>query len=207
MKGTIAITLLLLFVFPAAVMCQDEELPPEWTFDDEDEILTWGGMNQLAPLEVDDVKDQKGNLRSILRTESLGGDPYVFPGGAWGGFVPDILPFDGGEYDTIYIGVRANVSSQWQIYYISKEDGGYAEAQRQNFQVNASDKFEDLEFVMERGGWQERTITGFRIDPGTVAGVIAEIDYVSLRGIPDDGTPKAVDYNGGLAITWGGIKR
>ena len=71
-----------------------------------------------------------------------------------------------------------------------EEYGNYAEAQRQNFQVNASDDFQDLEFVMERGGWQERTITGFRLDPGTIGGVEAEIDYLSLRGIPEGVAPR-----------------
>ncbi len=207
MKTVIAVALLCLFGFPTAGICQDEQLPPEWTFDDKDEITNWGSPNQLEQLEVDDVKDKKGETRSILRTVSLGGDPYVFPGGNWQGFVPDIEPFDGGEYDTIYIGVRVNASSTWQIYYITEEDGNYAEAQRQNFQVNVSDDFEDLEFVMERGGWQERIITGFRLDPGAIANIEAEIDYLSLRGVPDDLAHKAVEYNEKLAITWGAIKR
>ncbi|MBD3184906.1 hypothetical protein GF312_21670 [Candidatus Poribacteria bacterium] len=150
--------------------CQDE-LPPEWLFDEDEDIQMWQGANQLEVPELDDVKDQKGETRSILRLVSTGGDPYIFPDGNWQGFIPDIIPFDGGEYDTIYVGVRTNVSSTWQVYYITEEDGVYAEAQRQNFQVNASDDFQELEFVMERGGWQERTITGFRLDPGNVAGV------------------------------------
>jgi hypothetical protein len=187
-------------------ICQDDELPPEWLFDDDEDIQKWGGANQLQPLELDEVKDKKGETRTIVTTISTGGDPYIFPDGGWGGFVPDVLPFDGGEYTTIYIGVRANVSSQWQIYYITEEDGTYAEAQRQNFQVDASDDCQDLEFVMERGGWQERTITGFRLDPGTVAGVEAEIDYLSLRGIPEELVDQAVNYNGKLVATWGSIK-
>jgi len=208
MRSMLAIAILCLLAIPVIGICQDEEeLPPEWTFDDDEDIRNWGGMNNLEALELDDVKDQKGEIRSVLLTVSTGVDPYVFPDGAWGGFIADVLPFDGGEYDTIYIGVRVNVSDTWQIYYISDVDGNYAEAQSQNFQVNATGKFEDLEFEMETGGWQDRMITGFRLDPGVAAGVEAEIDYISLRGIPADAADQAVEYNGKLAATWGDIKR
>jgi hypothetical protein len=200
------ITLAFLFGLLTLSVCQGQQLPPEWIFDDEDDIMNWGGMNQLLPLELDEVKDKKGETRTILRTVSTGSDPYVFPDGGWNGFIGDIDPFDGGEYDTIYIGVRANVTSSWQIYYISDEDGTYTEAQRQNFPVSESDDFEDLEFVMVEGGWQDRMITGFRLDPGTLAGVEAEIDYLSLRGIPEDVAPKAVEYTRKLAVTWGDIR-
>ena len=207
MRCIFGITVLLcLLCLSTAGICQDEPLAPEWLFDDEEEIATWGAPNQLMPLELDEVKDKKGNTRTIVLTISTGGDPYIFPGGDWNGFGPDIEHFDGGEYDTIYIGVRANVTNTWQIYYITEEDMAYAEAQRQNFQVNASDDFEDLEFVMERGGWQERMVAGFRLDPGTEAGVEAEIDYLSLRGVPEDLVPKALEPGSKLAVTWGTIK-
>lgn len=186
-------------------ICQDEELPPEWLFDDDEDIQKWSGANQLQPLELDEVKDKKGEIRTIVRLISTGTDPYIFPDGNWQGFVGDTLPFDGGEYPIIYIGVRANVTATWQIYYISEDDGAYAELQRQNFEVSASDDFLDLEFEMERGGWQDRIITGFRLDPGTVAGVESEIDYLSLRGIPE-GIDQAVEYSEKLATTWGSIK-
>jgi hypothetical protein len=207
MKTAMMIALASLFGLLTSGVCQGQQLPPEWTFDDEDDIMNWGGINQLLQLELDEVKDKKGETRTILRTVSTGSDPYVFPDGGWNGFIGDIDPFDGGEYDTIYIGVRANVTSTWQIYYISDEDGAYSEAQRQNFPVSASDDFEDLEFVMMEGGWQERMITGFRLDPGTLADVEAEIDYLSLRGIPEDVAPKAVEYMEKLAVTWGDVKR
>ena len=99
------------------------------------------------------------------------------------------------------------MTSAWHIYYISDEDGTFTEAQHQNFDVSASDDFEDLEFVMVEGGWQDRMITGFRIDPGNLAGVEAEIDYLSLIGIPEGVNPKALEYIGKLAVTWGDMKR
>lgn len=206
MKVVILLASLCLLAFPAVVLSQQDELPPEWTFDDDDDIKNWGGINQLKPLVIDDVKDKNGNPKSVLRTESTGGDPFVFPDGNWQGFIPDITPFDGGKYDRIYIGVRANVSSQWQVYYITEQDGAYSERQRDNFQVAATDDFQDLEFEMKTGGWQEEVITGFRLDPGTIAGVIAEIDYLSFRGIPE-GSGQAVEYAGKLAAVWGAIKK
>ena len=192
--------------FAATGICQDDELPPEWLFDSNKDIEHWGGMNQLQPLEIDDVKDAKGETRSVVITVSTGGDPYIFPDGDWGGFIADVPPFDGGEYPIIYIGVRANVTATWQIYYVTEDDGEFSERQRQNFQVAASDDFLDLEFEMETGGWQDEVVTGFRIDPGTVAGVEAEIDYLSLRGIPE-GLEQAVDQTGKLSTTWGSIRR
>lgn len=206
MKRFILIASLCIFCIPMIVFCQDENLPPEWFFDDKDEIANWGGINQLKPLEVDTVKNKDGKNVTILRTVSTGSDPYVFPGGGWTGFVADIGEFDGGKYPIIYIGVKVNVSNQWQIYYYTKEDPSYSENQRQNFQVDASDDFLDLEFEMTQGGWQDRTIRGFRLDPGTMAGVEAEIDYLSFLG-PASGKPKAVEYKSKLAITWGEVKQ
>lgn len=206
MKITIVMVLICLLSIPIAGICQDI-LPPEWTFDKKEEINNWGSMNQLNPLVIDEVRDKAGNKRTVLKTLSLGSDPYVFPDGGWQGFIADIEEFDGGKYDTIYIGVRVNVSSLWQIYYITDEDGQYSERQRQNFQVDAIDDFQDLEFNMEEGGWKKEKIRGFRLDPGTIAGVEAEIDYLSLRGVPSGVAPKAIDYKGKLALTWGAVKR
>jgi len=198
MKIIVIITLSCLLGLATVGLCQDEELPPEWLFDDEDEIAGWRGFNNLLPLELDEVKDKSGEDRTVLLTVSTGGDPYVY--------LNMTIPFDGGEYTTIYIGVRANVTNNWQIYYITDQDGAYSERQRQNFSVAASDDFLDLEFVMDFGGWQDEMVTEFRLDPGTAAGIEAEIDYISLRGIPE-GLDKAVEYNGKLAVTWGTIKR
>jgi len=81
--------------------------PPQWTFDDKeakDELKKWVDVNQLKPLELDTVKDGSGKIRSVLKTESLGGDPYMFPGGGWN--VRTYEPFNGKEVDTLYIGVR-----------------------------------------------------------------------------------------------------
>ena len=76
--------------------------------------------------------------------------------------------------------------------------------QRQNFDVNAVDDFEDIEVKLERGGWNERTIIGFRIDPGTAGNIEAEIDYISFTGIP--GATLAVNPKGKAATPWGKIK-
>lgn len=80
----------------------------------------------------------------------------------------------------------------------------WGEAQRQNYTVEATGKFEDLEVPVTRGGWNERTIVGFRIDPGTAANIEAEIDYISFTGIPgEEATVKPV---GKLSAVWGRIK-
>ena len=163
--------------------------PPEWTFDDPSEIEGWGAINQ-ADLTVEN---------GVLKTVSLGGDPYFFPGGEWN--TRDWEPFSGAEATTIYLRVKVNTTNDWQVYYVTEEETGWAESQRQNFPVEATGDFVDLEFVMERGGWQERTVTGFRIDPGTVEGIEAEIDYISLKG-----GPTAVEANGKITTSWGQLK-
>ena len=183
-----------------------KEAPPPWTFDDDkvssDELKDWVDLNHLKPLEFDEVKDASGNTRSVLKTASLGGDPYMFPGGGWN--VRNYEPLDGEEFDTLYIGVRVNAPNTWQVYYITEADLGWAELQRQNFDVNAVDDFEDIEVKLERGGWNERTIIGFRIDPGTAGNIEAEIDYISFTGIP--GATLAVNPKGKAATPWGKIK-
>lgn len=86
--------------------------PPQWTFDDKeakDELKKWVNVNQLKPLKLDTVKDGSGKIRSVLKTESLGGDPYMFPGGGWN--VRTYEPFNGKEFDTLYIGVRVMSST------------------------------------------------------------------------------------------------
>ena len=52
---------------------------------------------------------------------------------------------------------------------------------------------------LERGDWNKRTVVGFRIDPGTAAGIEAEIDYISFTGIPNKA--KAVDAREKLTTT------
>jgi len=206
-KNVIIIVLFYLFSVPAIVFCQGKDLPPEWVFDHKDEIKNWGGLNHLQPLAIETVKNKEGNKVTILKTISTGGDPYVFPDGGWSGFIAGVQkPFDGKTYPTIYIGVRANITSMWQIYFYTDQDSAYTERQVQNFPVNASDDFLDLKFTMTLGGWQEEEIRGFRLDPGTLAGVEAEIDYLSLRGVPG-GKTKAVEHNGKLAVTWGKMKQ
>lgn len=178
---------------------------PTWTFDDKDaekELSGWGGMNQLEPLKIKEVNDKKGEKRKVLITKSLGGDPYMYPGGDGGN--ADYVPFDGTVYDTIYMAIRVNVPNTWQIYYRSQEDPGWNENQHQNFDVNSVDDFEDIEVEMTQGGWDKRHEIRFRIDPGTALGVEAEIDYISLTGPPNQ--EEAVKPAGKLAVSWGHLK-
>ena len=187
MKFTFAcifITSLVFYSFGMAVAT-----PPQWTFDDPSEIEGWSAINQA------DLKVENG----VLRTVSLGGDPYFFPGGEWN--TRDWEPFSGKEFPTIYLRVKVNKTDTWQVYYVTEEETGWGESQRQNFEVQATGDFADLEFVMERGGWQERTVTGFRIDPGVSEGVEAEIDYISLVG-----PPTAVEARGKVATSWAKLK-
>ena len=179
--------------------------PPMWTFDDKDaetELKSWGALNQLAPLEIAEVKDKKGEKRMVLKTNSLGSDPYMFPGGDWN--VVDYDPIDGTKYNILYMGVRVNVANTWQVYYYSNQEPAWNENQRQNYDVNSVDDFEDIEVEITRGDWQKRDGIRFRIDPGTAQGVEAEIDYISFTGSPNP--IKAVKPAGNIAVTWGSLK-
>jgi hypothetical protein len=184
MKVTFACCLTLLFCcFGMAVAA------PQWTFDDASEIEGWGVGNQV------EFTVENGSLRTV----SLGGDPYFYPGGDSG--ARDWEPFSGQDFSTIFLRVKVNKTDTWQVYYITEEEAGWSENQRQNFEVEATGDFVSLEFVMERGGWQERTVTSFRIDPGVSEGVEAEIDYISLVG-----PPTAVKAKGKLATSWAKLK-
>lgn len=163
---------------------------PVWTFDNPEDIAAWSGMNQV------NIVVENG----LLKTESTGGDPYLYPGGS-GGEV-DWEPFDGSVYSTIYMRLKVNLAGDWQVYYITEEDGAWSELQHQNFALEASDDFVDVAVVMESGGWQEHTVTRFRLDAGTAVGVIAEIDYISLEGLV---TP--VESRGKLPALWSELKR
>ena len=89
MKIIVIITLSCLLGLATVGFCQDEELPPEWLFDDDDEIVGWQNLNHLQPLELDEVKDKSGEDRTVLLTVSTGADPYVYP--------KMTMPFDGSE--------------------------------------------------------------------------------------------------------------
>ena len=104
-RAAVAVVLLCLFGLPTPGISEDEQLPPEWTFDDKDEIKNWTGLHHLAPLELDEVRDEDGDKRSILRTLSIDVDPYVYLDGNANGFL-DIEPFDGAKFGIVYIGLR-----------------------------------------------------------------------------------------------------
>ena len=163
---------------------------PVWTFDDPDEIAGWTAINQC------NVSVENG----VFKTESIGGDPYFFPGGEWN--TADWDPFSGAAHSTIYMRVKMNTTASWQIYYTTEENNAWGEEQRQNFDVEATGDFVDVAFVMEDGGWQEHTVTHFRMDPGTEAGIIAEIDYISLEG-----PASPVESRGKLAVCWSALKQ
>jgi len=180
----IAISLSLFLTLSGSVMAA-----PTWSFDDPEEIVAWEALNQME-YSVED---------GIFKTQSTGADPYFFPGGGWD--LADWDPFSGAEYPAIYMRLKVNMTNDWQIYYITEENDAWGEEQRQNFTVEAADGFTDVVFLMEAGGWQEHTVTHFRMDPGTIEGVIAEIDYMSLEG------PLApVERTGKLVTLWGALK-
>lgn len=163
---------------------------PAWKFDDPGDIAKWGAFNQCN-ISV-------GN--GALKTESTGADPYFFPGGDWNN--ADWEPFSGAANPTIFMRMKVNRVGVWQVYYTTVENASWGEEQRQNFDVQAAANFTDIVFNMDRGGWQEHTVNHFRIDPGTEAGIIAEIDYISLNSPV---TP--VHKMGKLAIQWGALKQ
>ena len=185
-------------------MAQDG-LVPQWLFDGgdaEDELDDWGAQNQLLPLEIEEVKDGAGETRSVLVTESLGNDPYMFPGADWNN--TNYEPFPGGTYNTLSMSVRINQAATWQVYYITMGDAAWGEVMRQNIDIPAGADFQDVEVELERGGWQDDDVKVFRIDPGTAAGIVAEIDYISFTGPPEG--VKAVDPRAKLATQWARLR-
>jgi hypothetical protein len=197
-------------VFVAAAMLTapasaQDGLVPQWLFDGsdaEDELLDWGALNALLPLEIDDVKDAAGETRSVLLTESTGGDPYMFPGANWN--TANYEPFPGDTYNILSMSIRVNQAATWQVYYVTMGDLAWGEVMRQNFDIPAGDDFQDIEVVLERGGWQDDDVKIFRIDAGTAAGVAAEIDYISFTGPPAGA--KAVDAHEKLATQWAALR-
>ncbi len=198
------LTLGIMCLVTGLAMAQDG-LVPQWLFDGaeaEDELQDWGALNQLLPLEIEEVKDGDGETRSVLITESLGNDPYMFPGANWN--TANYEPFPGDTYNILSMSVRVNQAATWQVYYVVVGDLAWGEVMRQNFDVPAGEDFQDIEVELERGGWQDGDVKIFRIDAGTAAGVVAEIDYISFTGPPEG--VKAVDAQAKLATQWATIK-
>ena len=204
MRTAIGRTCLALAIMAASATLAygQDGLVPQWLFDGpdaEDELVDWGAQNQLLPLELDEVKDGAGETRGVLLTESTGGDPYMFPGANWN--VANYEPFPGDTYNILSMSLLVNQANTWQVYYVVVGDLAWGEVMRQNFDVPAGDDFQDIEVELERGGWQDGDVKIFRIDPGTAAGVVAEIDYISFTGPPEG--VKAVDPQAKLATQWG----
>ena len=180
---------------------------PEWTFDEPDaeaELKNWIDLNDLKPLRIETVRDERGIERRVLVTESVGDDPYMFPGGGWA--TADYEPFPGGKHPVLYLGVRVNRPDRWQIYWVSEEDPLWGEAQHQVFGVDAVGRFEDIAVEITAGGWRDKTILRFRLDPGTSPGIVAEIDYISFeKPIPPGGAFR-VTPKGKLSLLWGELK-
>ena len=194
MKIFVISILVCMLALPMTALARRDTGLPEWTFDDMAELADWQDDHDLtSSSEIIKVRDSNGVERSVLAIESAGDNPYIYPGGS----VPDWDPFSGYENDTIYIGLRVERTDMWRVDYITSKDGEYAEKQNQEFQVEASSDFVDIEFEMRWSGM----IKGFRIHPGTSENKITEIDYVSLRGaVIVTSSPRK------LATTWGRIK-
>ena len=201
-QGTFtALALMGLMTTPASAQ---DGLVPQWLFDGDDaatELADWSAQNQLTQ-ELAEVTDGGGATRGVLKVESTGPDPYMFQGWEWNSVNYD--PFPGDTYDVLAMSVRINQAATWQVYYITVADGGWGETMRQNFDIPAGDDFQDIEVELERGGWQEGDVSVFRIDPGTAAGVVTEIDYISFTGPPP--TETAVDPQAKLATQWGRLR-
>lgn len=194
MKIFVITILTCMLCFPLTVLARRDIGPPEWTFDDVAELADWHDYHNLNPAStITRVKGPSGIERSVLRIESTGDNPYIYPGGS----VSSWEPFDGYDCETIYIGVRVDQSDTWQVDYITSRNGEYNAEQSRKFRVEAKPDFMDIEFQMQWDGM----IRGFRIHPGIAKNRLTEIDYVSLRG-PVIVTPSPRK----LATTWGRIK-
>ena len=194
MKIFVIFVLVFMLVLPMTALARRDTGLPEWTFDDMTELADWQDQQDLAPgIMITKVKDSNGAERSVLVIESVGDNPYIYPGGSVAGWEP----FSGYEYDTLYIGLRVERTDTWKVDYITTRNGEYSDEQSQEFEVDVSSDFMDLEFKMRWGNM----IKGFRIHPGTNENKLTEIDYVSLQGaVTVTKTPRR------LATTWGRIK-
>ena len=118
--------------------------------------------------------------------------------------VANYEPFPGDIYNILSMSLRINQAATFQVYYVTMVDGAWGEVMRQNFDVPFGADFEDIEVELQRGGWQDSDIKGFRIDPGTAAGIVVEIDYISFTGPPEG--VKAVDPHAKLATQWARLR-
>jgi len=194
MKAFSILALAFMLCFPMMAMARKDVGPPEWTFDDVTELADWQDHHDLDPATtIAKVKDGNGVERDVLRIVSSGDNPYIYPGGA----VPSWEPFSGYDYETIYLGLRVGETDTWQVDYITSRNGSFDEGHNQQFRVEVTQGFVDIEFNMQ---WADM-IRGFRIHPGTDRNRVTEIDYISLRGpVVVTESPRR------LATTWGRIK-
>jgi hypothetical protein len=177
----------------AVVLSSHAAKAPSWTFNDAADIQGWAAINQTT------LKVENGVLKV---GPSTGPDPYFFPGGEWNKVSWE--PFSGKEFNTLYVRLKASPAGTWQLYYVTVENGAWGEDQRQNYDVpDTGGQFLDAQVMIERGGWQERTVKGFRIDPGTAAGVSAEIDYLGFEPML---VATSVEPRGRLATSWARLK-
>lgn len=164
-----------------------EPQPPEWIFDKghiEDQIAQWR-LTQVT-VEIDEVEDQRGKKRKVLRTNPTGDDPTL-------NFVFE--PFEGKGHDILYLGVRMEKSALWELYYTTPAQPNFG-AGKVRFVVEGSPDFQNLEIKITTSAWAEGDVTKIRLDPGDFradravgeAGdkIPAEITYISFRGKPEE---------------------
>jgi hypothetical protein len=162
---------------------------PEWVFDKEhieDQIAQWG----LTGVTVDivEVEDQRGERKKVLRTNPTSDDPML-----------DLVfePFEGKEYNILYLGVKTEKTALWELYYSTPEHNGFRPGNvnfKISFVIEGSPDFQDLAIKIINPDWIEAEITAVRLDPGDFRAdrcvgkvgekIPAEITYISFRGKP-----------------------
>ncbi len=147
--------------FPVSIKVVDVE-PPDWTFDTDGDTESWFAANHIADFTTAD---------GLLRMRTDGDDPYLV--------VPTNMPAD---FGTLHIRMRisGDGGDRGQVFFGNDRRPEHVEQSSKLFNLTTDGEFHDYELDMASVvGWNG-TITSIRLDVGSRADAIVEIDRIWL---------------------------
>lgn len=140
---------------------------PVWEFNVDDDLSDWAPVNDLAPFEV------KGG---ILRTRSTGGDPYMHS--------PPIR-VEATKLRKLVLRLRAQFPAGahpvGQVFWVREDDPNWSESKSVKFPIPTDGQWHELSFDLSQSPEWRGIVTQIRLDPGSGAGIVVELDYVRLE--------------------------
>ncbi|GBC98079.1 hypothetical protein HRbin17_00574 [bacterium HR17] len=140
---------------------------PVWEFNTDSDPDDWTPIHDLAPFEV---------ANGILHTRSVGADPYMHS--------PPIR-VAATQSRTLVLRLRVqvplNAQPIGQVFWTRDDDPQWSESKSVKFPLPIDGQWHELRVDLSGSPEWRGTITQLRLDPGSGAGIVVELDFVRLE--------------------------